>query len=150
MGGPGRLVWIIRSSQSGMAGEEAENCVECLGPVWEKHRQAGNREKLAEVQARQARHDADHLGEREYAEDTWTKGEHQPRNVTALNMDAPTEEQFDVPTQQRTAYDPLKSLEGAKKWSSKITGLMMAGLGMLAFVSSFAVLHQHRHLHTQC
>lgn len=50
-------------------------------------------------------------------------------------MDAPTETQFDVPVQQRLAYDPVKSLEGAKKWSSKITGLMMAGIGMLAYVS---------------
>uniref|UniRef100_A0A7S2IVP4 DUF7869 domain-containing protein n=1 Tax=Haptolina brevifila TaxID=156173 RepID=A0A7S2IVP4_9EUKA len=50
-------------------------------------------------------------------------------------MDAPTETQFDVPVQQRLAHDPIKSLEDAKKWSSKITGLMIAGLGMLAFVS---------------
>ena len=29
----------------------------------------------------------------------------------------------------------MKSLDGAKKWSSKITGVMMASAGMLAFVS---------------
>ena len=83
----------------------------------------------------QAAHDANHRGERDYAEDIWFKAEHHPSRVTAFSMDAPTETQFDVPVQQRTAYDPVKSLDTAKKWSSKITGLMMAGMGMLAFVS---------------
>lgn len=50
-------------------------------------------------------------------------------------MDAPTERQFDVPVQQRKARDVTKSLDGARKWSSKITGLMIAGVGMLAYVT---------------
>ena len=50
-------------------------------------------------------------------------------------MDAPTEKQFDVPVQQRKARDVTKGLDGARKWSSKITGLMIAGLGMLAYVT---------------
>lgn len=68
-------------------------------------------------------------------EDWWLKGEDQPELVTALSMDAPTEKQFDVPVQQRKARDVTKELDGARKWSSKITGLMIAGMGMLAFVS---------------
>ena len=50
-------------------------------------------------------------------------------------MDAPTEKQFDVPVQQRNARDVCKALDGAKRWSSKITGLMISGLGILAYVT---------------
>ena len=50
-------------------------------------------------------------------------------------MDAPTETQFDLPVQKRNSRDSVKALDGAKKWASKITGLMMAGHGMLAFVT---------------
>ena len=52
-----------------------------------------------------------------------------------MSMDAPTETQFDVPVQARAARDPVKGLDTAKKWSSKITGLMVAGLGLMAFVT---------------
>ena len=83
----------------------------------------------------QAVHQEQHLGERGYAEDWWTAGEHQPHLVTAFSMDAPTETQFDLPVQKRTAQDAVKALDSAKKWSSKITGLMVAGSGMLVFVS---------------
>ena len=88
-----------------------------------------------EVLEERVKHAAEHRGERDYAEDFWMKGEHQPQSVTALSMDAPTETQFDVPVQQRTASDPVKALDNAKKWSSKITGLMIAGCNMLAFVT---------------
>lgn len=98
-------------------------------------RYEGRPDKLREVEEMHVRHKADHLGERDYAEDIWLKAEHQPTRVTALSMDAPTETQFDIPVQQRTSYDPVKCLDTAKKWSSKITGLMIAGVGMLAFVS---------------
>ena len=50
-------------------------------------------------------------------------------------MDAPTETQFDVPVQSRAARDGVKSLDGAQKWQSKITGVLIAGIGMLTFVS---------------
>ena len=65
----------------------------------------------------------------------WEHGRTQPGKFTAFSMDAPTEKQFDLPVQSRTARDPIKGLDTAKKWSSKITGLMMAGIGMLAFVT---------------
>ena len=55
--------------------------------------------------------------------------------MTAMSMDAPTETQFDVPVQARASHDPVKGLDTAKKWSSKITGLMVAGLGLMAFVT---------------
>ena len=68
----------------------------------------------------------EHLGERAYAEDWWLQGEKDPTH-TAFSMDAPTEKQFDVPVQHRNARDPVKALDNAKKWSSKIMGLMIAG-----------------------
>ena len=91
--------------------------------------------KKKELAEKRARHTAEHRGERDYAEDFWMKGEHQPQSVTAMSMDAPTETQFDVPVQKRSAYDPVKALDNAKKWSSKITGLMIAGCSMHAFVT---------------
>lgn len=83
---------------------------------------------------RQASHDADHLGERAYAEDIWLKGEQMPHKVTAISMDAPTEYQFDVPVQARQSHDPVKSLDGARKWSSKVMGVMIAGWGMRSYL----------------
>ena len=55
-----------------------------------------------------------------------------PSKVTALSMDCPTESQVDVQVQQRSARDPVKSLEKPKKWQSKITGIMLAGIDMMA------------------
>lgn len=69
------------------------------------------------------------------AEDFWFSAEMQPQKVTAFSMDAPTETQFDVPSHPISAYDPVKSLEGARKWKSKVTGVMLAGLGMLTWVT---------------
>ena len=46
----------------------------------------------------------------------------------------PTRTYAHKPTSRRR-YDSMKSLDGAKKWSSKITGVMTASAGMLAFVS---------------
>lgn len=92
-------------------------------------------EKNKELDKLQELHDMEHLGERAYAEDMWFKGEEFPERVTAVSMDAPTEYQFDVPVQPRVAHDPVKALDGAKRWSSKVMGVMVAGWGMLAYVA---------------
>lgn len=84
-------------------------------------------------------HDEEHMAERHYADDIWFKGEHFPRRVTAFNMDAPTETQFDVPVQNRRARDVVKSLEGAPRWSSKLMGLLMAGCGMRGYLARAAL-----------
>ena len=44
-------------------------------------------------------HDREHRGERDYGDDIWRQGEDHPARVTALNMDAPTQQAFDVPVQ---------------------------------------------------
>lgn len=80
-------------------------------------------------------HDREHRGERDYGDDIWRQGEDHPARVTALNMDAPTQQAFDVPVQPRRIRDSVKRLEGQQKWSSKITGVMAAGYGTLAYVT---------------
>ena len=63
----------------------------------------------ADIEAWKARHKSEHRGERDYAEDLWLKGERYPSLVTCMSMDAPTETQFDVPVQKRTAKDPQRA-----------------------------------------
>ena len=105
----------------------------------------------------QAKHNKEHGGERAYADDIWTKSEDLPDQITAMNMDAPTQEQFDIPIQDRKvpphalachadahtplttlhcaqARDPVKCLATAKKWGSQMMGVMVAGLGMHCYV----------------
>lgn len=50
-------------------------------------------------------------------------------------MDAPTEYQFDVPVQTRKCHDGVKSLAGAEKWKSKMTGVMVSGANMFTYLS---------------
>ena len=57
-----------------------------------------------------------------------------PERITALNMDAPTERQLDVPTQNRKAFDTCKSLE-QKKWETHMMGVIAAGSGMYAYMT---------------
>ena len=57
-----------------------------------------------------------------------------PERVTALNMDAPTERQLDVPTQNRKSFDTCKSLE-QKKWETHMMGVLAAGSGMYAYMT---------------
>ena len=83
----------------------------------------------------QAQHDYEQRGERQFADDIWDKAELQPKNVTALNFDAPTEKQFEVPVQKRVARDVAKKLENMQKWASKLTGVLISGWGMIAFVA---------------
>ena len=93
------------------------------------------RSKYSDALVWKERHSKEHRGERDYADDWWHTAEMRPQKVTALSIDAPTEQQFDVPVQKRTSKDPVKKLDGAKKWSSKITGVLIAGLGMLTYVT---------------
>ena len=65
--------------------------------------------------------------------------EHRPSRVTVLNVDSPTKNQMDLPRRNVTAYDSVKSLVGALKWSSKMTGCVSYGWGMLAFLAHESV-----------
>ena len=52
-----------------------------------------------------------------------------------MNMDAPTVSQFDIPVQKRVARDVTKRLETMMKWGSKVTGVMVAGWGIVCYVT---------------
>eukprot|EP00965_Chrysotila_dentata_P136944 4529767-Pleurochrysis_carterae.AAC.1 len=69
-------------------------------------------------------HDKEHGLERQYADNLWYRGLTYPTQVTAVNIDAPTQHQFDLPFQRRASRDTVKSLDGARKWQSKLTGAM--------------------------
>eukprot|EP00965_Chrysotila_dentata_P172957 5708166-Pleurochrysis_carterae.AAC.1 len=52
---------------------------------------------------------------------------------------APTQHQFDIPFQRRKPRNVVKSLDGVRKWQSKITGAMAAGHGLFCFVARCAL-----------
>lgn len=106
---------------------------------WQSRNDPVSEAKVQQYDAEWEQHDAEHKGERAYAEDIWLRSEYHPRRVTAFNMDAPTETQFDIPVQNRLARDVVKSLEDAPRWSSKIMALLMAGVGMKAYVARSAL-----------
>ena len=70
---------------------------------------------------------------RAYFDNATYEAEHRPDLVTMINIDAPTRRQFDLPRHPRYRDIP-KGLESLKRWESKVTGVMDAGLGMRVFV----------------
>lgn len=106
---------------------------------WETRNDVHGRAKLAQTMAERDQHEKEHKGERDYAEDIWCKAEYHRHRITAFNMDAPTETQFEIPVQNRLARDVVKSLESAPRWSSKMMGLLIAGVGMRAYVARAAL-----------
>eukprot|EP00965_Chrysotila_dentata_P255041 6212080-Pleurochrysis_carterae.AAC.1 len=94
------------------------------------------RKRLVEAQAK---HDIEHRTEREYADNFFFRGETYPQQVTAVNIDAPTQWQFDIPTQRRCDRDPVKSLDTARKWQSKVTGAQVSGFGFMCYVARVAI-----------
>lgn len=105
--------------------------------MWERRTKKNDveaRAQLERIQKEHDQHEEEHLTERNYAEDIWFKSESLPHRVTAMNMDAPTEHQFDIPTQNRINRDVVKSLADCPKWSSKIIGILVAGVGICACI----------------
>eukprot|EP00965_Chrysotila_dentata_P018239 606872-Pleurochrysis_carterae.AAC.2 len=58
-------------------------------------------------------HWAEHCGERDYALGINQTAEEYPHFCTSLNIDAPTQDEFNLPVQNRVAQDVVKSLESA-------------------------------------
>lgn len=114
-------------------------CDECceiatLRDTYEHRADAAAREQMRLVEKRDELHKADHRGERDYADDFWSKAESQPSRITMMCMDAPTKDQLEIPVQPRQYRDAPKGLENAPKWACKMMGVMIAGLGMLCFL----------------
>ena len=103
--------------------------------MWEGRTDPQAVEARRNADAKKDQHDMEHRGERAYAEDIWGAAEVRPEKITAMNFDAPTVSQFDIPVQKRVARDVTKRLESMQKWGSKVTGVMTAGAGMLCYVA---------------
>ena len=87
----------------------------------------------------------------DYFDDARLEAEHRPSRVTTLNIDSPTKNQMDLPRRNMRAYDSVKNLVGALKWSSKMTGCMPCTLhtSTLRLVLRFVNLYlSHNHAHT--
>ena len=119
-------------------------CVECGEIAVERDRLENRTDDeavrmRAALDLREESHGFEHKGERRYAEDCWFQGETYSHRMTTIRIDAPTQHQFELPRQKKVARDVVKSLDNAQRWSSKITGAQVAGMGMFAFVARAAL-----------
>lgn len=115
-------------------------CDECvqigvLRDTYEHRQDSIAKAKMQDIVEREDIHKREHRGERDYADDNWNRAEVHPSKLTMMNMDAPTQNQLEIPVQPRKYRDTAKCLEGAPRWCSKMMGVMIAGLGMLCFLA---------------
>eukprot|EP00965_Chrysotila_dentata_P219560 6191214-Pleurochrysis_carterae.AAC.1 len=106
-----------------------------LDAIKNKRNDAHAHQIREDVYRRKEIHRREQRGERDYAKSIEFHAARVPEYATALNIDAPTQDQFDIPVQNRVARDVVKSLESQPKWASKITGVMATGVGMLAYIT---------------
>lgn len=85
------------------------------------------RAEMRALAVREELHKAEHLGERRYAEDREELAKIAPHKMTFLNMDAPTQDQLQIPVQPRKYRDPAKGLDDAPTWKSKMMGVQSPG-----------------------
>lgn len=84
-------------------------------------------------------HLAFHTMEREYYDTAVHTATHSPHLVTCFTIDAPTQHQFDLPSQPRWKRDVAKRLDGINRWQSKVEAVLDAGVGMLVYVARLAL-----------
>lgn len=65
----------------------------------------GETEKAA-LREQREEHDKFHRGERDYSDDFWLEAEQRPENLTMLILDAPTQNQLNIPTQVSSPLHP--------------------------------------------
>eukprot|EP00965_Chrysotila_dentata_P101600 3354534-Pleurochrysis_carterae.AAC.1 len=129
-----KKIWKDHSEIRQFSAKSHPKCDECgkLGALLER---LGEANDAATIKSRTrlrnavAAHKAEHRGKRQYFDNAYFRGETYPKRVTCINIDAPTQHQFDIPSQRRQSCDVVKSLDGARKWQSKVTGAMAAGVG---------------------
>ncbi|KAL3894263.1 MAG: hypothetical protein SGPRY_013857, partial [Prymnesium sp.] len=80
-----------------------------------------------------------HTTERRYYDDSMALATYHAELMTCITIDAPTQHQFDLPSQARWKRDTSKKLDGARRWQSKVEGVLDAGVGMMAFVARIAL-----------
>ena len=91
-----------------------------------------------ELDEDQREHKRVHESSRTFFDNATYDAEHRPDLVTMINIDAPTRRQFDLPRHPKNRDIP-KGLEGLKRWESKVTGMMDAGLGTRIFIAHESV-----------
>eukprot|EP00965_Chrysotila_dentata_P261906 6214404-Pleurochrysis_carterae.AAC.2 len=139
-----RKVWNEHTDIREYAAKAHPQRDECgeFGARLDRIGRATDRESMrarADIHDAEALHDAEHRKEREYFDDAWYQGETYPDRLTCINIDAPTQHQFDLPCQLRQSRDVVKGLDGARKWQSKVTGAMASGVGMCAYIARAAI-----------
>ena len=65
----------------------------------------GETEKAA-LREQREEHDKFHRGERDYSDDFWLEAEQRPENLTMIILDAPTQNQLNIPTQVSSPLHP--------------------------------------------
>lgn len=91
--------------------------------AWERRADDQARAEMAAVEKWDAVHQAEHRGERDYTDEMWTVVTKEPANLTMTNMDAPTQDQLEIPVQPRKYRDVANGLEDAPRWCSKMMGV---------------------------
>jgi hypothetical protein len=95
-------------------------------------------QELNRIESDRREHNRVQLAPRNVFDDVYL-AEHRPDLMTVFNVDAPTRRQFDLPRQPKRR-DVSKRLEGGgKRWESKVTGCMDAGVGTRVFVAHESV-----------
>ena len=69
-----------------------------------------------ELEVEKAAHHKMHLREREFYDAAAAKARLQPEALTTLTIDAPTQSQFDLPSQAKQMRDTMKRLDGTVRW----------------------------------
>lgn len=109
------------------------------------------RQERTELMKREEIHRGEHRGERDYGDDLWHRATRHPYKITVANMDAPSQDQLEIPTQAKEYRDSAKGLETSPKWCSKLMAVMIAGvsdrdLAPLVMCASHAYLRSHTKL----
>lgn len=72
-------------------------------------------------------HHSFHTTERRKYDLAVARATHVPNDITTITIDAPTQHQFDLPSQARAKRDTVKKLDGTSRWQSKLEGVLDAG-----------------------
>jgi len=85
------------------------------------------RERSQEIAEDAEAHHEFHTTERQYYDNAVMTATHHPDRVTCITIDAPTQHQFDLPSQARWKRDTSKKLDSTNRWQSKVEGVLDAG-----------------------
>jgi len=100
---------------------------------------AYSKQRMVELGKEADAHNNFHSKERAHYDDAVHVATHHPEKKTCITIDAPTQHQFDLPSQARWKRDTSKKLDGTHRWQSKVEGVLDAGVGMMVFIARTAL-----------